>query len=113
MSEKEKQAKKIDAAIEAFKTERLRWIVGLSSSGSKASEKKRYEELTETVTSDEIERQMLLTELKARGPMTIGDLSQATGMDRGIVLKHIIALRRTRGITEIGERNDEYLYAVS
>ena len=113
MSEKEKKAKKVDAAIEAFRTERLRWIVGLSSSGSKASEKEKYATLSETVTGDEIERQMLLTELRRKGPMTIGDLSQATGIDRGVVLKHMIALRRTRGIMEVGERDNEYLYTVS
>lgn len=41
MSEKKKLAKKTDAAIEAFKTERLRWVLGISQRGPKIDEQDR------------------------------------------------------------------------
>ena len=110
MSEKKKQIKKIDALIEAFKAERLKWVVGLSVARAKASEKEKFEGIVEGITKDEIERQMLLTELKARGACTISDLSKETDMNNSRILQHLIALRRTGAIAEVGEKEDEYLY---
>jgi DNA-binding transcriptional ArsR family regulator len=107
--EKKELAKRADAAIEAFKTERLRWVVGISQVGPKVDEQK-YKAASAKIMKDEIERQMIIGEIKEKGPQTIGELSEATKISSREVLKHIIALRRTGAISEAGEKEGGYLY---
>ena len=75
MSEKKKLAKKTDAAIEAFKTERLRWVLGISQVGPKVDEQK-YKAASSKIMKDEIERQMILGDIKEKGPRTIKELAE-------------------------------------
>jgi len=109
MSEKELLAKKTDAAIEAFKTERLRWVMGLSQVGPKVDERK-YREISENIMKDEIERQLILNELKQRGPLTISELSKITNLVPKEILRHMIALRKAGVVSEVGVKGDGYLY---
>jgi len=111
-SEREKLAKKLDAAIEAFKTERLRWVVGISQVGLKVEEQK-YRKVAGKVMQDELERQAIIGEIKAKGPLTIKEISEATKISPKEVLRHIIALRKVGAISEAGEKEDGYLYKVS
>jgi biotin operon repressor len=110
MSELAKYPKKLDAAIEAFKSERLRWVMGLSVVGAKASETERYNQIAEDVMIDEMRRQMLLVELRSKGPLTMKELSESTGVDRKQLLDHMLALRRRGAVTEVGEKENEYVY---
>jgi len=110
MSELAKYPKKLDAAIEAFKSERLRWVMGLSVVGSKASETERYNQIAEDVMIDEMRRQMLLVELRSKGPLTMRELSESTGLGRKHLLDHMLALRKRGAVTEIGEKENEYIY---
>lgn len=109
MSKREKLLKRTDATIEAFKTERLRWTLGISQMGVKIDEQK-YRTVTGDIMKDEVERQLILGEIKKRGPLTISELSQATKISPKEILRHIIALRKTGAISEAGEKEDEYLY---
>ncbi len=110
MSELAKYAKKLDAAIEAFKSERLRWLMGLSVVGAKASETERYNKLAEDTMVDEMRRQMLLVELRQKGPLTMKELSESTGLGRKELLDHMLALRKRGQVTEVGEKENEYVY---
>jgi Fic family protein len=109
MSEKKLLAKKTDAAIEAFKTERLRWVMGLSQVGPKVDERK-YREISGNIMKDEIERQLILNELKQRGPLTIKELSETTEIVPKEILRHMIALRKIGAVSEAGVKGDGYLY---
>jgi Fic family protein len=109
MTERELLAKKTDAAIEAFKTERLRWVMGLSQVGPKIDERK-YREISGNILKDEIERQLILNELKQRGPLTIQELSEVTKINPKEILRHIVALRKAGAISEAGVKGDGYLY---
>lgn len=112
LSERKKLLKRTDAAIEAFKTERLRWVLGISQVGVKIDEGK-YHAVTEKVMEDEIERQMILTEIRNKGPLTIKELSEATDISPKEILRHIIALRRNGAISEAGEKEGGYLYKIT
>jgi len=109
LSKRKELLKRTDATIEAFKTERLRWTLGISQMGVKIDEQK-YRAVTGNIMKDEVERQMILGEIKKRGPLTISELSQATKISTKEILRHIIALRKTGAISEAGEKEDEYLY---
>jgi len=110
MSELAKYPKKLDAAIEAFKSERLRWVMGLSVVGAKASEAERYNQIAEDVMIDEMRRQMLLAELRNKGALTMKELSESTGLGRKQLLDHMLALRKRGAVTEVGEKENEYVY---
>lgn len=110
MSELAKYPKRLDAAIEAFKSERLRWIMGLSVVGAKASETERYIQIAEDIMIEEMRRQMLLVELRNKGPLTMKELSESTGLDRKQLLDHMLALRKRGVVTEVGEKENEYIY---
>jgi hypothetical protein len=110
--QKEKLAKKTDAAIEAFKTERLRWVLGISQVGPKVDEQK-YRTVSKNIMKDEVERQMIINEIKKKGPQTIKELSEATKINPKEVLGHIIALRKIGALSEAGEKEDGYLYKVA
>jgi len=110
MSELAKYPKKLDAAIEAFKSERLRWIMGLSVVGAKASETERYNAIADEIMIDEMRRQMLLVELRDKGPLTMRELSESTGLGRKQLLDHMLALRKRGAVTEVGEKENEYVY---
>jgi predicted Rossmann fold nucleotide-binding protein DprA/Smf involved in DNA uptake len=110
MSELAKYPRKLDAAIEAFRSERLRWVMGLSVVGAKASETEHYNQVAEDVLIDEMRREMLLVELKKKGPLTMKELSESTGLDRKQLLDHMLALRKRGAVTEVGEKENEYIY---
>jgi len=59
------------------------------------------------------ERGLIIRELKTRGPSTIAELSEATRLEVGKVLEHIIALRQFGRVTTTGERDNEFVYALS
>ena len=116
MSEPEKLKKlsrRTDAAIEALKTQRLRWVMGISQVETKLKiDEGRYRELMDNVMKDEIERQMMINAIKEKGPLTIKEISAATHIPASRILRHIIALRKAGTISEVGEKEHGYLYAV-
>lgn len=111
MSESEKLSKRTDAAIEALKLHRLRWIMGVSQVGIKIDEGK-YHRVVDSIMKDEIERQMIVGAIREKGPLTIKELSDVTDIPPHRIVRHMIALRKIGTITEAGEREHGYLYAV-
>jgi len=106
--------KTTDAAIEALKMQRLRWVMGISQVDTKLKiNEERYRALVGTVMTDEIERQMMINAIKERGPLTIKEISEATNIPPSRILRHIIALRKAGTISEVGEKEHGYLYAVA
>jgi len=58
-------------------------------------------------------RDLIKKELKARGPLTIPELSKATGMETDKVVMHMIALRQFGHVSIVGEKDDQLTYALS
>jgi len=58
-------------------------------------------------------RELILGELKARGPLTIPELSKATGLETDKVVMHMIALRQFGHVSIVGEKDDQLIYALS
>jgi len=86
-------------------------VLGISQVGLKIDEA-RYHTVVDSIMKDEIERQMIIGAIKERGPLTIKELSEATGIVPNQVLRHIIALRKAGTISEVGEKEHQYLYTV-
>ena len=104
-------SKRTEAAIEALKAQRLRWIMGISQVGIKIDEEK-YHRVVDGIMKDEIERQMIIGAIKEKGPQTIKELSGLTGIPPDRMVRHMIALRKVGAITEAGEKEHGYLYAI-
>ncbi len=109
MSEIERLARKIDAAIEAYKSQRLRWVLGISQVEINIDEVRYYDVINETMR-DEIERHMIMGALRERGELTVREMVQITGIAPNQIMRHIIALRKNGVIIEVGEKKHEYLY---
>jgi len=58
-------------------------------------------------------RELIMGELKARGPLTIPELSKATGLETDKVVMHMIALRQFGHVSIVGEKDDQLIYALS
>jgi len=58
------------------------------------------------------ERNLILQEMKNRGPSTIDELSKATGMEKSKLLRHLIAMRQFRKVLVFGERDRELVYGL-
>jgi F420-non-reducing hydrogenase iron-sulfur subunit len=101
--------KKTDAAIDAFKSQRLRWVVGRSQIKVEIEEQK-YRQTVDLIMQVEIERHMITLALKEKGPLTAEELSQITGLQPNKTMRHLIALRRDGIVIEAGEKNNQYLY---
>lgn len=109
MSERENLIRKTNAAIEAFKSQRLRWVTGRSQVKVEIDEE-RYRQVVDSIMRDEIERHMIIGAIKEKGPLTVEELSQSTGLQPSRIMQHIIAIRRNGIINEAGEKNRQYLY---
>jgi len=109
MSKRENLIRKTNAAIEAFKSQRLRWVMGRSQIKVEIDEE-RYRQVVDSIMQDEIERHMIIGAIKEKGPLTVEELSQSTSLQPNRIMQHIIALRRNGIINEAGEKNRQYLY---
>jgi len=109
MSERESLIRKTNATIDAFKSQRLRWVMGRSQIKVNIEEEK-YRQVVDSIMQDEIERHMITGAIKEKGPLTVEELSQLTGLQPSRIMQHILALRRNGVINEAGEKNRQYLY---
>jgi F420-non-reducing hydrogenase iron-sulfur subunit len=105
-------AKKTEATIEAFKSQRLRWVVGRSQIKVEIEEDK-YRRTVDSIMQVETERHMITCALKEKGPLTAEELARLTGLQPNKIVQHLIALRRDGAIGEAGEKNGQYLYKVA
>lgn len=109
MNANERFARKVDAAIEAYKSQRLRWVLGISQVGIDIDEA-HYYNVINGIMRDEIERHMIMGALRERGELTVRKMTQITGIASNQIMRHIIVLRKNGVITEVGEKKHEYLY---
>ncbi len=112
MSEKEILKRRTDASIEAFKSFRLRWVTGRSKVKMEIDEQK-YQKILDSIMKDEIERHMITGALREKGPMTVSELAQLTDLQPNLLVQHLMTLRRNGAITEVGEKNRQYLYKLA
>jgi predicted HTH transcriptional regulator len=106
---KERLRRKSDATIDAFKSQRLRWVMGRSQIKVEVDEEK-YRKTVDSIMQDEVERHMITAALKEKGPSTVEELAQLTDLHPNKIVQHIIALRKDGIVSEIGEKNRQYLY---
>ncbi len=104
-------AAEVDAYIDAFSSERLRWIMGRTLVPELMGEEE-WKRLAEKVIVEEKERSLVLNEIK-RKPCTIPHISMETGLPKKRILHHILVLRKEGLIEEVGEEEDYYLYGVT
>lgn len=107
--------RKLDAAIGAFRDERLRWLMGRSEemvlSGKMSREE--FEDKVNDILRTEVERWQILNELKKKGPQTIETLSKNLGLTHRRTLEHMIAMRWLGRVSVVEEEGDWYLYAAT
>ena len=56
------------------------------------------------------ERNLITKEIKARGASTVEELSNATGIEKSKVLRHLIAMRAFGKVQIVGDRDHQILY---
>ena len=57
-------------------------------------------------------RELIMGELRTRGPSTIPELSKATGLETDKLVMHMIALRQFGQVSIVGEKDDQLIYAL-
>jgi len=103
---------KIEAAADAFGSERLRWLIGkgdvLVQRGDLTPE--RLKKLMVQTVREEIDRSHILREIRD-GPATITEIAKATKMEKDYILENLMALIKWNEVEIVGDENREYIYA--
>lgn len=58
------------------------------------------------------ERNLIIKEIKKQGPSTVDSLAKATGMEKPLLVKHLIAMRQFGKISVVGERDHQLVYSL-
>ncbi|MFX1261622.1 MAG: hypothetical protein ACFFAZ_06010 [Promethearchaeota archaeon] len=105
---------RIEAMVDAFGDERLRWLIGkgdvLVQNGELTQE--RFKELVDKTIQEEYERHYILKQLDD-GFATVSQIARATELEPHRVLWNILALMKWNEVEIVGEEKREYLYARS
>jgi len=110
----EEMRAKLRAAFEAFSSERVRWLLGRSRHIAEVGKLKPEEvrELVKSVLAEELERGLIVSELKADGPLTVPELAQRTGLPRRRIMWHLICMMKEGRIAIRGKKGDYYAFSV-
>jgi F420-non-reducing hydrogenase iron-sulfur subunit len=100
---------KANATIDAFRSQRLRWVMGRSQIKVDIEEVK-YRQTVDLIMHDEIERHAITRALKEKGPLTVQELAELSDLQPSRIVQHIIALRKNGVINEAGEKDRQNLY---
>jgi hypothetical protein len=102
----------IDAAIEAFGSERLRWLVGKGDVLIQYGEltKERYDQLVKQTVREEIERSIIRKHLED-SPRPVSYLAKKTKLDSDVILWNLLAMMKWNQVEIVGEEKREYLYS--
>jgi len=107
-------SKRLDAMIESFNSETVRWIVGkgrkLIDDGALTEEK--YDELVENILRGEMEKNMIAGELQ-QNPLTVGELSSRLHLPPKLVLRRLISMRRWGIVTVLTVKDHELVFRLS
>jgi transcription initiation factor IIE alpha subunit len=75
------------------------------------SEKPKVDpEKTKAMQERAKERSLVVKEIKNKGPLTVEELSNAIGMEKSKLLKHLIAMRQFGKVSVAGERDNQFVY---
>ena len=78
-----------------------------------AEEKKKIDpEKLRIIQERNKERGLILKELKEKGPSTLDKLSEATGLEKEKLFKHIVALRQLGKIAFVDKKENEFVYGL-
>lgn len=103
----------VEAAMDAFGAERLRWLVGkgdvLIQNGQLTQEK--FDELVRKTVCEEIERSVIERQLR-EGPMSVVDIAEATGMVPNTILMNLLAMMKWNRVEIVSDKGAEYQYAI-
>jgi len=104
---------KLRAAELAFSGERVRWLLGRTRHIAEVGKLKPEElqELLRSMLAEELERGLILSELKARGPLTVPEISEATGLPRKRVMWHLICMMKDGRVAISGKKGDYYAFS--
>lgn len=105
-------ALKIEGLIGAFRSERVRWLIGKENdikSNSGMSDE-IFRKLFEETVKQEAERSIILSELRTRNEASIGEIMSSTKMPGKQILRHMIALMKRGAVAFAGEKGDEYSF---
>jgi len=69
-------------------------------------------ELTNAIRESKRERKALSTELSTKGPLSVRQLADATGIPTDKVLQHILVMMKSGQVAVVAENNGEYTYDV-
>lgn len=109
--EKRNKTRSIDALIGAFSfSKRLRWVLGQVIKPSEEISEEEIGEIARKILTEEIECYLILSVVNERGPLTIPEISNATQLPLKRIVRHIIDMRKMGIVTEVGEKDDYYLY---
>ena len=111
MSGNENLKRRTNAATEALKSPRVRWVTGRAQVKVEIDERK-YQQIVDKITNDEIERHMITGAIKEKGPLTVEELAKITEIQPSRIMEHIIALRKRGIVSEAGERELRYTYSL-
>ena len=103
---------RIEAAKDAFESERLRWLVGKGDVLVHRGEltKERLSDLLEQTVEEEIDRSYILREI-CDGPATITQIAKAIKLEKDYILENLLAMMKWNQVEIVGQENHEYIYA--
>jgi len=108
---------RVEAARRTVEGERIRWLLGkkgqLTSEGNVFGEKitePRYDFVVQKAAAVELERNMLLIQME-KGPKTVHELHDSTGIPKPEIVKHVIALKKWRLVEQAGMKGQSPQYA--
>ena len=78
----------------------------------KSKRKEAIERLTKGIKDTQNVRRVISAELRKGGALTIQELDRATGLGAKQILRQLIAMRKNGDVTEVGERDDGYVYVL-
>lgn len=106
--------RKLEAAVEAFSDERVRWLIGkkreLVASG--IIDEKTLDSIIRTLIGDEIEIHLILSEIRQKGPLTSEEVAGATNLAGEKVGNHLKVLRFLNEVSVVKGREGEFLYGI-
>ena len=69
-------------------------------------------ELTSIIRENKRERKAISSQLEAKGPLTIPELAEATGLPADRVLQQVLVMMKSGQVTQVGEKDGGYTYAI-
>jgi len=108
----EKLLKRIDAAIEILKGRRLRSMLGTLLPLDVKIDEEKYMASVEKALEEELERQMIVNEIRQRGPLSVAELSSVLDLTSEKVVQHATALEKTGAIIASGQKEGQNVYTL-